>query len=320
MRIAVLGAGGVGSYYGGMLARAGHRIVLLARGAHLDAIRGCGLEVRTPDETFTATVEATDDPQQLGAVDCAIIAVKNYSLPEVAPVARSLADKGADILPLLNGVEAADRLIAEGIPENRVLGGLTEISAVRTGPGVVERRSGFQRIVVGERNGGVSERAERISATFREAGVEARASEDITADLWRKLAFIATMAAVCGLARSSIGPIRKALSGIFSSRERSMKSPPSPWPAAWRWPRMWNRKSFPLSIHCPMRSSRASCSISNPEDRRRSTTCAVRSPGLDERSASKRRCTTWRRQRFLSDERAGRNAKKAARSPPCHES
>jgi 2-dehydropantoate 2-reductase len=106
-----------------------------------------------------------------------------------------------------------------GPPENRVLGGLTEISAVRTGPGVVERRSGFQRIVVGERNGGVSERAERIVAAFREAGVEARASEDITADLWRKLAFIATMAAVCGLARSSIGPIRKAPFGhLFIER------------------------------------------------------------------------------------------------------
>jgi len=112
-------------------------------------------------------------------------------------------------------VEAADRLIAAGVPEVRVLGGLTEISAVRTGPGTVERRSAFQRIVVGERAGGASERAERIASTFREAGAEARASAEITVDLWRKFAFITTMSAACGLARTSIGPVRAAPLGTL---------------------------------------------------------------------------------------------------------
>ncbi|MBW8878610.1 MAG: ketopantoate reductase family protein [Acidobacteria bacterium] len=210
MRIAILGAGGVGGYYGGALARAGHAVALLARGAHLEALRGRGLEVRTPEGTFTAAVAATDEPRELGQVELAVVAVKSYSLPEIVPAARLLAERGAVILPLLNGVEAADRLVAQGVPGDRVLGGLTEISAARLGPGVVERRSAFQRVVVGERAGGVSERAERIAAAFREAGADARASADITADLWRKLAFIATMSAACGLARSPIGPIRKA--------------------------------------------------------------------------------------------------------------
>ncbi len=114
------------------------------------------------------------------------------------------------ILPLLNGVEAADRLVGQGVPGDKVLGGLAEISAARLGPGVVERRSAFQRVVAGERAGGVSERTERIAAAFRAAGAEARASADITADLWGKLAFITTMAAACGLARSPIGPVREA--------------------------------------------------------------------------------------------------------------
>src|SRR6185295_9671073 len=114
------------------------------------------------------------------------------------------------ILPLLNGVDAADRLIAAGVPGDRVLGGLTEISAARVAPGIVERRSPFQRVGVGELAGGVSKRAERIADAFRKAGADARASADITADLWRKLAFIASMAAACGLARSPIGPIRDA--------------------------------------------------------------------------------------------------------------
>jgi len=210
MRIAILGAGGVGGYYGGLLARAGHPVALLARGPHLDALRERGLEVRTPEGSFTASVEATADPEEIGPVDLAIVAVKSYSLSEIAPAARLLAEKGAEILPLLNGVEAAERLVRGGVPDERVLGGLTEISAARSAPGIVERRSPFQRVVVGERSGGLSERAERIAAAFHETGVDARASADITADLWRKLAFISTMSAACGLARSPVGPIRDA--------------------------------------------------------------------------------------------------------------
>jgi 2-dehydropantoate 2-reductase len=210
MNIAILGAGGVGGYFGGILARAGNSVTLLARGAHLAAIRERGLEVRMPEGTFMAAVAATDDPQEIGEVELAVVAVKSYSLPEIVPAVRLLAERGATILPLLNGVEAADRLIEQGVPGDRVLGGLAEISAARLEPGVVERRSAFQRVVAGERAGGMSVRAERIAAAFREAGAEARASADITVDLWGKLAFITTMSAACGLARSSIGPVREA--------------------------------------------------------------------------------------------------------------
>ena len=215
MRIAILGAGGVGGYYGGLLARAGHSVAILARGAHLDALRQRGLEVRTPEGSFTAAVHASDQPDDLGPVDLAVIAVKSYSLSDIAPAARLLAEKGADVLPLLNGVEAADRLIASGVPADRVLGGLTEISATRIAPGVVERRSPFQRVVVGELAGGPSERSQRIATSFAEAGATGKASEDITLDLWRKLVFIASASAACGLARSSIGPVREAPLGLL---------------------------------------------------------------------------------------------------------
>jgi 2-dehydropantoate 2-reductase len=210
MKITILGAGGVGGYYGGVLARAGHQVSMLARGAHLEALRERGLEVRTPEGTFTVEVGASDDPRKLGANNLAIVAVKTYSLAEIAPAARIAAEAGALVLPLLNGVDAADRLIEGGVPDEKLLGGLTEISAVRSWPGVVERHSHFQRVVVGERAGGISERVELIAAVFREAGVEARASEDINADLWRKLAFIASLAAACGLARAPVGAVRKA--------------------------------------------------------------------------------------------------------------
>ena len=155
MNITILGAGGVGGYFGGILARAGNSVTLLARGAHLAALRQRGLEVRTPEGTFVAAVGATGDPQEIGEVELAVVAVKSYSLPEIVPAARLLAEKGAVILPLLNGVEAADRLVAQGVPSDKVLGGLAEISAARLGPGVVERRSAFQRVVAGERAGGI---------------------------------------------------------------------------------------------------------------------------------------------------------------------
>ncbi|HKH45669.1 MAG TPA: 2-dehydropantoate 2-reductase [Thermoanaerobaculia bacterium] len=210
MRIAILGAGGVGGYFGGLLARAGHSVAFLARGAHLEALRARGLEVRTPEGAFTVIVQAASGPEEIGPADLAIVAVKSYSLAEIAPPVRVLAEGGADVLPLLNGVEASDRLIRAGVPAHRVLGGLTEISAARVAPGVVERRSPFQRVVVGELAGSLSERAQRIAAAFQEAGAQGKASEDITLDLWRKLTFIASASAACGLARSSIGPIRDA--------------------------------------------------------------------------------------------------------------
>src|ERR1019366_7572892 len=121
MRIAILGAGGVGGYYAGTLARSGHAVALLARGPHLDALLSRGLEVRTPEGSFTVAVQATDDAKTLGVCDVAIVAVKTYSLAEIAPAARLLAEGGAAILPFLNGVEAADRLVESGGPAKQGL-------------------------------------------------------------------------------------------------------------------------------------------------------------------------------------------------------
>ncbi len=210
MDIAIIGAGGIGGYYGGLLAHHGHRIRLLARGEHLQAIRSRGLEVRTPDGQFVAAAEASADVQQLSGAEVTVVAVKSYSLPEVAPAIRLVAERGSAILPLLNGVDTVEQLFQLGVPTAQVLGGLTQISVAKVAPGVIERRSPFQKLLVGEPGGGLSERTEKIAATFAECGVDAHASADITADLWRKFAFITTLAAVNGLSRTGIGPVRDA--------------------------------------------------------------------------------------------------------------
>jgi len=213
VKVAIVGAGGVGGYFGGAIARAGHEVVLLARGEHRDVIRSRGLEVREPEGAWTVLVGATDDPAELSPADLTLVAVKSYSLAEVAPTVRRLAEGGSDVLPLLNGVEAFGSLAALGVPPDRMLAGLTVISVEKTAPGVITRKSPFRRVVLGERGGGSSERAERLAALFREAGAEAHVSEDIAVDLWRKFLFLTTLAAACGLARTSIGPVRDSPQG-----------------------------------------------------------------------------------------------------------
>ncbi len=171
MRVAIVGAGGVGGYFGGTIARAGHEVRLFARGENRDAIRSRGLEVRKPEGAWNVAVVAT---------------------------------------PLLNGVEAFESLAAAGVAADRMLAGLAVVSAEKTAPGIITRKSDFRSVVVGERQGGVSERAERIATLFREAGADARVSEDIAVDLWRKFLFLTTIAAACGLARAPIGAVREA--------------------------------------------------------------------------------------------------------------
>jgi 2-dehydropantoate 2-reductase len=213
MRIAILGAGAVGSYYGALLARAGNQVEMLARGEHGKAIAEAGLQVQTPEEEFTVRPAVTDDPERLAPAELAVVAVKSYSLPEVAPAARRLAAGGAVVLPLLNGVSAADELIGSGVPAKQVLGGTTAISVSRPFPGRVVRHSPFQTMVVGELEGGLSPRAEEVASILAAAGVDARARVDVRGVVMGQLIMLSTLTAACGLARAPIGRVRSTTHG-----------------------------------------------------------------------------------------------------------
>lgn len=208
MRVAVLGAGGVGGYFGAVLARAGNDVMLLARGDHLAAIRERGLAIRSERESFTLPLPATDDPGELGDADLVLVAVKSYSLVEVAPIARTLALDGAAIVPLLNGVEATDVLEREGVPRAQLLGGLTMVSAAKREPGVIDVVSWRTQITVGELDRTLSPRAQRIALTLDGAGIDATATEEIDVALWGKFNMLCAMAAACGMARSDVHGIR----------------------------------------------------------------------------------------------------------------
>jgi 2-dehydropantoate 2-reductase len=211
-RISIIGAGGIGGYFAAVLARAGHTVRVLARGAHLEAIRAQGgLEVREPGAPpVVVDVGASDDPDALTGASFVILAVKTYSLDDIAPLTRRLAHGGATIVPMLNGVGLEDRLATLGVPRACVLGGVAYVSTARTAPGVVTRFSDFRRIIVGEFGGLMSARASDFVAAFTEAGVDAEATDAIEVELWRKFAFMASMAAVCGLARQPSATVRDA--------------------------------------------------------------------------------------------------------------
>ncbi|MCA1582198.1 MAG: ketopantoate reductase family protein [Acidobacteria bacterium] len=210
MRVAVIGAGGIGGYFGASLARAGHDVHFLARGAHLEVIQASGLRVVEPAETWSVRVAASARVQEIPRTDFAIVAVKSYSLSEVADASRELAFAGAVIVPLLNGVEAFETLAGGGVPPEAIVPGLAVISVERSAPGEITLRSAFKTVVLGEHGGGRSDRADAIVAAFSASGIDARASEGIAVDLWRKFLFLASMAAACGLARAPIGPVRIA--------------------------------------------------------------------------------------------------------------
>jgi 2-dehydropantoate 2-reductase len=207
VEIGVAGAGGIGSYYAGLLSRAGQRVRLIARGEHLAAIEANGLEVRTPNERFVAKPEVTSDVGRLVGCEYVIVAVKGYSLGEIGPALAAAAASGAAIVPLLNGIDVPDRLEALGIPRASIIGGLVAASLVRFTPGIVERRSPFDRMALGELDRAARPRTRKLVDAMVAAGTEARVSSDIVLDLWRKFAFIVPMTVACGLSRQPMGAV-----------------------------------------------------------------------------------------------------------------
>ena len=206
MRIAVMGAGSTGGYFGGMLARGGDDVSLIARGAHLEAIRSDGLRVVRDEEEFTVRCRATDDPSEVGPVDLALLCVKTYQNGSALPLMKPLVGPETTVLCLQNGVDSY--LTAAGVlGASSVLPGAAFIEAGMLGPGVVRQTGSLVRIILGETNGVETERCRTIRDAFLGAGVPAEVVPDIRAGLWGKFLFIATMAGVTTLARATLADL-----------------------------------------------------------------------------------------------------------------
>ncbi|HUB08213.1 MAG TPA: 2-dehydropantoate 2-reductase [Myxococcales bacterium] len=215
MKVAMVGAGGVGGYFGGHLARAGVDVCFIARGAHLAAIRERGLEITGPEGSFLVhPAKATADAAELGVVDVVFVAVKTWQLPELAPKLRPLVGPGTSVIPLLNGIDAPAQL-AEALGAPHVLGGLCAVLSFVARPGVVEHLAAPASLSFGELRGGRSERVEAIRHLMVSAGLTATTPDDITAAMWKKFAFITSFGGVGGVTRAPAGAIR----GIPATRE-----------------------------------------------------------------------------------------------------
>jgi 2-dehydropantoate 2-reductase len=208
MRIAVVGSGGVGGYFGGLLARNEHDVTFLARGAHLRAIRARGLRVESiADGAFTiAPANATDDPEEVGPVELVLLCVKTYDLTAAIEQLRPLVDSATTVVTLQNGVEAPE-LVAAAYGRAAVLPGLVYCEVAIKEPGVIVQGSPLCRIVFGEFSGDVTARARALAEVFTAAGVDTTLSRNVLGALWSKFCFISAMSGVTALARLPLGPI-----------------------------------------------------------------------------------------------------------------
>jgi 2-dehydropantoate 2-reductase len=226
MRIAIMGAGGIGGYYGGLLARAGNDVTFIARGAHLAAIQRIGLRVESVHGDFQIRpAQATADPVEVGPVDLVLVSVKTYDLDGVAQAMRPLVGPETVVLPLLNGLDAAERLAAE-LGEEPVIAGLAHISAAIAEPGLVRQISPLRRITFGERSGEISPRAERIRDALDESGIEAVLTPAVDVALWEKFIFIASISGVCCLSRQPVGVVvaTPELWGLYEDALREVEA------------------------------------------------------------------------------------------------
>src|SRR6478735_9991227 len=210
MRIAVVGAGGVGGGFGAALARAGADVTFIARGAHLAAMKADGLKIESPrGDTHLAPTQATDDPKSVGKVDIVLFCVKLWDLESAGEHIKPLVGPGTAVIPLQNGIDAAERLIPI-LGERAVMGGVAQISASIVAPGVIQQVGTFMRMVFGELDGTRSTRAEAFLALCLKAGFDATLSEQIVTELWMKFILLACNASITAATRQPLGKLREA--------------------------------------------------------------------------------------------------------------
>ena len=213
MRIAMMGSGGVGGYYGGRMAAAGHDVTFIARGAHLQAMQEHGLSIESRDlaDALIRPVRATGSPAEVGVVDCVIVGVKLWDSEATGHAILPMVGPDTMMLSLQNGFEGDD-VLASIIGAEKLIGGVAFIAASIGRPGVINHIGTMQRAVIGEHTangGGSSPRVEALQATMLDGGITAEISDDIDRTIWEKFVFLAGLSATTTLMRTTIGPIRE---------------------------------------------------------------------------------------------------------------
>jgi len=209
MRIAVIGAGGIGAPYGASLAKAGAEVIFVARGAHLEAIRENGLRVEGDrGETHIPHAQATDEIAGIGVVDVVLSCVKLWDVDAVAEQVRPIVGPQTAVIPLQNGVDAAERMIAI-LGREPVMGGVAFVTGTIVAPGVVRQTGTYQRMTFGELDGRISERGQRLRDLCEAAGFEGVLSPDIMVPVWEKFLLMVPASGLNALTRLPLGKWRE---------------------------------------------------------------------------------------------------------------
>jgi 2-dehydropantoate 2-reductase len=206
MRIVVMGAGGVGGYFGARLAQAGHEVSFIARGRHLEALRTQGLRVKSALGDAELKVRAFQDPREAGQADVVMFAVKLWDTESAAEQLRPIVGNGV-VIPFQNGVESIDRL-KKILPEKSIMGGSAYIATRIAAPGLIEHTGTMARLRFGPLLDSQRAPAEAFLKTCKAAGIDAELSEDIVLVNWEKFAFLVAMSGTTALARAPLGMVR----------------------------------------------------------------------------------------------------------------
>jgi 2-dehydropantoate 2-reductase len=213
MRFAIIGAGGVGAYFGALLARAGHDVGYVARGAQLEALRSRPLEIECVTVgNFSVKVRAEERPEDLGPADVVLFAVKSYDTDSALPHVRPLLGPNTMVLGLQNGLDGTDRLI-EVCGRDRVVGAVCYINCAVERPGLVAHRAGPNRFVFGELGGGKSPRTEALYDAFATTGAKAELHDNVSVGIWTKFTVICGYSGALALGRCGLGVLLEDRAG-----------------------------------------------------------------------------------------------------------
>jgi len=210
MEILVYGVGGVGGYFGGKLANAGHNVSMIARGEHLKAIQKNGLEVESINGNFKVKPKmATSDISEVPKPDLVILGIKSWQIPLVATELKPIIGENTMVFPLQNGADNVGKLL-EILPKKNVLAGLCFVVSFIERPGKIQHAAFDPKITFGEIDNSQSNRILKLKNIFDEAGFENSIPENIQLEIWKKFLFICTVSGIGGLTRVSINKIRES--------------------------------------------------------------------------------------------------------------
>ena len=208
MRIAFMGAGGLGGYFGARLCRGGADVHFIARGEHLAAMRRDGLRVEGPDPMHVAKVNATDNPAEVGVVDFVLLGVKLWDTEEALKQIRPMVGSATTLISFQNGV-LKDQYLEAAYDPSQIMGGVGYVATTIDKPGVIRQTGPMQRLLVGEFVGSPSARGQALLDACLAGGINAELSSNIVREIWQKYVFLVALSGTTTTIRKPIGPIRE---------------------------------------------------------------------------------------------------------------